>query len=58
MLGINVYRWLGIEGNAQYGPTKATRAPFEDIKYSPYRGLATLTIPGDRRGSNLDDRLR
>ena len=45
MLGISVYRWLGVEANAQYGPTKATRAPFEDIKYSPYRGLVTLTIP-------------
>ncbi len=45
MLGISVFRWLGIEANAQYGPTKATRAPFEDIKYSPYRGLVTLTIP-------------
>ena len=45
MLGINVYRWLGVEGNAQFGPTKANRAPNEDIKYMPVRGLATLTIP-------------
>ncbi len=45
MLGINVWRWLGIEGNIQYGATKANRPPNEDIKYSPYRGLATLTIP-------------
>jgi outer membrane protein OmpA-like peptidoglycan-associated protein len=45
MLGISVYRWLGVEGNAQYGPTKANRAPNEDIKYSPVRGLVTLSIP-------------
>lgn len=45
MIGLSVYRWLGIEGNANYGPTKATRAPNEDIKYSPVRGLATLTVP-------------
>ncbi|MBL0170602.1 MAG: Ig-like domain-containing protein [Gemmatimonadaceae bacterium] len=45
MLGISVYRWLGVEANAQYGPTKANRTPNEDIKYSPYRGLVTLTIP-------------
>lgn len=45
MLGISVYKWLGIEGNINYGPTKSNRPPNEDIKYSPYRGLATLTIP-------------
>ncbi len=45
MLGVSVYRWLGVEGNVQYGATKANRAPNESIKYSPFRGLATLTVP-------------
>jgi outer membrane protein OmpA-like peptidoglycan-associated protein len=45
MLGINVWRWLGVEGHIQYGPTKSTRPPEEDIKYSPYRAMGTLTIP-------------
>jgi transcription termination factor Rho len=32
MIGLSVYRWLGVEGNANYGPTKATRAPnFNDL---------------------------
>ena len=45
MLGISVWRWLGVEGHAQYGPTKSTRPPGEDIKYSPLRAMGTLTIP-------------
>ncbi len=51
MLGINVFRWLGVEANMQYGPTQATRAPNEDIKYSPYRFLGTLTIPVTSRAA-------
>ncbi len=43
--GVSVYRWLGVEADIQYGPTKANRPPNEDIKYSPFHGLATLTIP-------------
>lgn len=45
LVRLSVYRWLGLEGNMNYGMTKATRTPFEDIKYSPYRVLATLTVP-------------
>lgn len=44
-LGLSVYRWLGVEANGNFGSTKSTRAPFESIKYSPYRGLVTLTVP-------------
>jgi outer membrane protein OmpA-like peptidoglycan-associated protein len=45
MLNMSVYRWLGVEANGQYGKTKATRAPNEDITYSPYRFLGTVGIP-------------
>ena len=44
-LGVSVYKWLGIEGDVQYGATKATRKPFENIQYTPVHGLVTLTIP-------------
>lgn len=44
-LGMSVYKWLGVEGDIQIGKTKATRNPFEDITYRPFRGLATLTVP-------------
>ena len=44
-LGLSVYKWLGVEANGNFGSTKSTRAPFESIKYSPYRGLVTLTVP-------------
>lgn len=44
-LGMSVYRWLGVEGDIQIGSTKATRNPFEEITYRPFRGLATLTVP-------------
>lgn len=48
-IGVSVYKWLGVEADIQYGPTKANRAPNEDIKYSPFHGLATLTIPFSQR---------
>lgn len=48
-LGVSVYKWIGVEADIQYGTTKATRAPFENIKYTPFHGLATLTIPFTQR---------
>jgi outer membrane protein OmpA-like peptidoglycan-associated protein len=44
-LGMSVYKWLGVEGDIQYAKTKATRNPFEDITYRPFRALGTLTVP-------------
>ena len=44
-LGTLVYKWIGAEADIQYGKTKATRPPNEDIDYSPYRALLTLNMP-------------
>jgi outer membrane protein OmpA-like peptidoglycan-associated protein len=43
--GMSIYKWFGVEGDIQVGKTKATRNPFEDITYRPFRGLATATVP-------------
>lgn len=45
LLGVSVYKWFGVEGDIQYGKTKATRNPFEDITYRPFRALGTVTVP-------------
>jgi outer membrane protein OmpA-like peptidoglycan-associated protein len=44
-LGTLVYKWIGAEADIQYGPSKETRPPEADIKYSPYRALITLNMP-------------
>lgn len=45
MFGLSVYKWFGVQGDVQYGKTKATRTPFEDITYRPARILGTVTLP-------------
>ncbi|MFO0072844.1 MAG: Ig-like domain-containing protein, partial [Gemmatimonas sp.] len=45
MFSASVYKWFGVQGDVQLGPTKATRAPFEDITYRPARILGTFTLP-------------
>lgn len=45
MFGASVYKWFGVQGDIQLGSTKATRAPFEDITYRPFRFLGTVTVP-------------
>lgn len=49
--GVSVYKWLGVEADMQYGPTKANRAPNEDISYTPFHGLVTLSIPFSSRAA-------
>lgn len=49
--GVSVYKWLGVEADIQYGPTKANRAPNEDIQYTPFHGYVTLGIPFSSRAA-------
>ncbi len=39
------YKWIGAQADIQYGPSKETRPPEADIKYSPYRFLMTINFP-------------
>ena len=44
-IGMSVYKWLGVEGDINFGKTQATRNPFEKLTYRPFRALGTLTVP-------------
>ena len=44
-LSFPLYKWLGVEGNAQYGATKSNITPFGSVKYSPLHAFATLSVP-------------
>lgn len=45
LFSAQVWKWFGVEGNANFGKSEATRTPFEKITYTPVRALGTLTLP-------------